>query len=124
MLVLLIAFNVVWNLLASPDVIKQQTQVSQQLALHFDTLPFAFIAAISAALGEEILMRGALQPVFGLALTSAFFALLHTQYWINPGLILVFIIALILGLMRQRQSTSSAIIAHFVYNFMQLILFL
>jgi membrane protease YdiL (CAAX protease family) len=83
-------------------------------------LPAAFWLALTAALSEEILFRGALQPVFGLPLTSVYFALVHMQYALTPAAVIIFVVALGLGWLRQRQSTSSAIIAHFVYNFVQL----
>jgi membrane protease YdiL (CAAX protease family) len=74
------------------------------------------------ALGEEVFFRGALQPVFGLGLTSVFFALLHTQYTLTPASAGIFLVSLGMGWLRQRYSTTAAIFAHFAYNFIQLAL--
>jgi len=38
------------------------------------------LLGLSAGIGEEITLRGALQPKLGLALTSLLFAALHVQY--------------------------------------------
>ena len=85
-------------------------------------LLLGFVLAISSAAGEEILYRGALQPVYGIVLTSIFFALLHLQYTLTPASLLILIVGFALGWVRQRQSTSAAIIAHFVYNFIPFLL--
>lgn len=117
-----VIFSRVWGLFMTENEIKEQMKAAQQLALTFDTLPLALLVSASAAFGEEILMRGALQPMFGLVTTAVFFALLHTQYFVTPGLLLIFLVGLGLGWVRLRYSTSAAIVAHFVYNFIQLLL--
>ncbi len=117
---LLIVLALIWSALVPAEQIEQQSAASQQIALAFNTLPLAFALSLAAAVSEEILFRGALQPVFGLIPTSLFFALVHIQYTLTPATIIIFIVGLGLGLLRQRQSTTSAIIAHFVYNFVQL----
>jgi uncharacterized protein len=68
------------------------------------------------------LFRGALQPVFGLWITSIFFALLHTQYTLTPASLTIVVVALGLGWLRRRYSTAASIVAHFVYNFVLLAL--
>ena len=76
----------------------------------------AVVLGASAGLGEEILLRGAIQPRFGMVLTAALFALLHTQYgfsWIIVGL---FGVGLLLGYERQRFGTTAAILTHAIYN--------
>ncbi len=120
--VIYIFFVVIWQSVTPPEQVIEQTEASQQLAEILSTPLLAFIASLSAAFGEEIFMRGALQPIFGLLPTSIFFALLHTQYLITPGLLLILIISLGFGWLRQRYNTTTAIIAHFVYNFVQLLL--
>jgi membrane protease YdiL (CAAX protease family) len=120
--VAVIAVSMVWALLTSPELLEEQTAASEQIARAFDTLPVALIMSAAIALGEEIFFRGALQPVFGLWLTSIFFALLHTQYTLTPATIVIFIVSLGLGMLRARHSTTAAVIAHFVYNFIQLAL--
>lgn len=120
-LVLLI-LAAIWAVIVSPEQMEQQSAASEQIAQAFSTIPLALLVSASAAISEEILFRGALQPVFGLALSSVFFALVHMQYALTPATIIIFVVSLGLGWLRQRQSTSAAIIAHFVYNFVQLLL--
>lgn len=48
--------------------------------------------------------------------TSLLFALLHSQYGVSFATVAVFGVGLILGLLRQRANTTTAMIAHAVYN--------
>ena len=73
------------------------------------------LLSLSAGIGEEITLRGALQPKLGIALTSLLFAALHVQYsWYGMLSILVF--GLFLGVIRKRSSTTAAILVHTLYN--------
>ncbi len=77
----------------------------------WDTL----MLGLSAGFGEEIAMRGALQPRLGLVLTALLFAALHVQYsWTGMSTIVLF--GLALGLVRQRSSTTTAILIHAIYD--------
>ncbi len=105
-----------WALL-SPDQSELVDSISGELFSGLDTVWEWFILALSAGMGEEILFRGALQPVFGLWFTSLLFAIAHVQYGITPVTLVVFIIGLALGRIRQRTNTSVAIFVHFGYNF-------
>lgn len=118
--VVLIIMATVWAALVPIDEITQQTMASDQIAQAFNTLPLAFLLSLSAALSEEILFRGALQPVLGVTLTSIFFALIHIQYSFTPATLIIFVVGFGLGWLRRRRNTASAIIAHFSYNFIQL----
>ena len=70
---------------------------------------------VSAGVGEEITMRGALQPRLGLKLTSLLFASLHVQYsWF--GVLVIFVLGLVLGVVRARTSTSVVMLAHTVFD--------
>ena len=70
---------------------------------------------VSAGFGEELAMRGALQPRLGLALTALLFAALHVQYsWTGMGTIVLF--GLALGLVRMRSSATTAIAIHAIYD--------
>jgi membrane protease YdiL (CAAX protease family) len=71
---------------------------------------------LAAALGEEAIFRGALQPRFGLVLTSLLFALLHSTYGITLSTAVVFVLGLILGWIRNRHNTTTSMIVHAVYN--------
>ncbi len=111
----------IWMSLASPEMWAEQTAAAEALNSAFATVPLAFILAISAALGEEIWVRGSLQPVFGIFFSSLFFVVLHTQVALTPGVFIIFLISLGLGGVRQRHSTTAAIIAHFIYDFVPLL---
>ncbi len=85
-------------------------------------LTIGFIRAACAGIGEELLYRGALQPIFGLVPTAIYFMLAHGQYFGNIGMVSVLCGGLILGVLRNRQSTVAAIIAHTGYNFILVVL--
>ena len=71
--------------------------------------------ALTAGIGEEITMRGALQPKLGLVLTSLFFAALHIQYsWY--GMALIFALGMVLGLIRKHSNTTTAMAVHALYD--------
>lgn len=112
----------IWTALVSPETFAEQTAASQQLGSAINSLPLVLVVSLSAAIGEEIFFRGALQPIFGLVPTSLFFALVHTQYTLTPASIWIVVVALVFGWLRQRTSTTAAMIAHFVYNFIPLLL--
>jgi uncharacterized protein len=118
----LIIMGEIWARISSPEELAEQSAAAKQIAQSFNTIPLAFALSFAAAVSEEILFRGALQPIFGLIPTSLFFALIHVQYTLTPATLIIFVVGLGLGWVRQRQSTSAAIIAHFVYNFVQLAL--
>ncbi|PJF22836.1 MAG: hypothetical protein CUN56_04005 [Phototrophicales bacterium] len=118
-----IVYGVLINILTAIfPVLDELNAANDNLVLSVTTIPMAILLAASAAIGEEILFRGALQPVFGNWLTSLFFVLLHTQILLTPGIVLLFFVSYGLGWVRQEQSTTAAIIAHFVYNFAQLLI--
>jgi len=112
--------SVLWQVLTPPDVIERQTQVSGLIASSITTLTLAFLVAFTAAVGEEIAFRGALQPVFGILPTTVVFALAHLQYTLTPATVVIVVVSVALGLLRKRYNTSIAIFAHFVYNFVPL----
>ncbi len=76
----------------------------------------ALAIGISAGVGEELLLRGALQPRFGIVLTSVLFALLHTQYGFSWTVVGLFGVGVLLGIERKRYGTTAAIITHALYN--------
>ena len=101
----------------NPEQAELLDELNSLLLSNMDTVWEWFLLAMAAGVGEEILFRGALQPVFGLWATSLLFALAHVQYGLTPVTILVFGIGLVLGLVRRRTNTSIAIFVHFGYNF-------
>jgi membrane protease YdiL (CAAX protease family) len=92
-------------------------RLTEQLLGSLFTTPLGILTiGLSAGLGEETLFRGAVQPRFGLVLTSIFFALIHSQYGITLSTLVVLLLGLVLGWQRLRYNTSTAMITHAVYN--------
>ena len=77
----------------------------------------AVVIGVTAGVGEELVVRGALQPRLGILLSNLFFASLHAFQYGFDGLLSVFIIGLILGLVRARSNTTTSAIVHGVYDF-------
>ncbi len=71
---------------------------------------------LAAALGEETLFRGAVQPRFGIIVTALLFALVHSNYGITISTLIVFVLGLLLGHLRNRHNTTTAMVMHAVYN--------
>jgi uncharacterized protein len=73
------------------------------------------VLGLSAGIGEEVTMRGALQPKLGLIGTSLLFSSFHVQYsWF--GMTVIFLLGLMLGLVRKRANTSVAMAIHALYD--------
>lgn len=106
----------IWAVL-DPEQASQLGNINEALLAGFDSLGEWFVLAVASGIGEEMLFRGALQPVFGLPLTSILFAVVHIQYGLTPITIAVFFLGLILGIVRHYTNTSVAIFVHFGYNF-------
>lgn len=123
-LALIVVFAFVRPLFVSPDTIAEEAAVSAAIASQYPTLPTAFVLSVLVAVGEEIFFRGALQPVFGVMLSSGLFVILHIQYTQSIAIVVLLLFTLMLAWLRQRFSTMAAIIAHFVYNFAQLSLWI
>ena len=117
-----LVLGLIWSLLVPPEQFADQTAASQQMTIAIGSMASALIVSLLVAVGEEIFFRGALQPIFGLWITSIFFTLLHIQYTLTPASVAILILALVLGVLRQRFNTTVAIITHFTFNFIQLAL--
>ncbi len=77
---------------------------------------------LAASLGEETIFRGAMQPRFGRLLTALIFALLHSNYGLSTVTLIIFFVGLLLGYVRDRYSTTTAMVTHATYNSAQGIL--
>ena len=91
-------------------------------ALTAPPLPIMVLMMLLIAAGEELFFRGALQPVFGNLPVSLFFAIMHTQTLFSPLILVLLVVSLLLGWLRDHHSTTAAIIAHFCYNLIQLLI--
>lgn len=98
---------------ADPDVGRLTEQLVGPLMM---SVPGILTLGLAAALGEESIFRGALLPRFGLVLSTMLFALLHSQYGVSFSTLIVLLVGLVLGVLRQRYNTSTAMIAHATYN--------
>jgi CAAX amino terminal protease family. len=82
----------------------------------------ALVIGVTAGLGEELAIRGVLQPRLGIFLSNLFFVSLHAFQYHWDGLLVVFVVGLICGLVRKRTNTTTAAIVHGVYNFVLVML--
>jgi hypothetical protein len=76
----------------------------------------AILVGVALALGEETLLRGAVQPYFGIAITALLSATLQVQYGLSPILVYLFLLSVGLGLLRRRFGTTASFLAHALYN--------
>lgn len=81
----------------------------------------ALVIGVTAGLGEELAVRGVLQPRLGILLSNLFFTSLHAFQYNWDALIVVFVVGTVLGLIRRRFNTSTSAITHGVYNFILII---
>lgn len=121
LLVGLVILGMVWVMLVPEELYEEQTQASEALSRSVTSIGLAVLLAATAAVGEEIAFRGALQPVLGLWPTAVVFALTHTQYALTPAWLIIFGVAIAFGWVRQRYNTTVAILTHFWYNLIQLL---
>lgn len=99
-----------------PDFDNEIQQTTKEITSNVNNLAGAVFFGLGAGASEETLLRGAIQPRYGIWVTSLLFALLHSQYGISFVLAGVFCMGLILGLLRSRINTTAAILTHAVFN--------
>jgi membrane protease YdiL (CAAX protease family) len=89
-----------------------------------ELLKFAFsplgavVIGITAGLGEELAVRGVLQPRLGILLSNLFFTGLHAFQYNWDSLLIVFTVGMVLGVIRKRTNTTTSAITHGVYDFL------
>ncbi len=99
-----------------PDFNDEINQATQGITDSVSSPIGAVFFGLGAGISEELLLRGAIQPRYGLILTSILFALLHNQYGISFVLAGVFTMGVILGLERKYFGTTAAVITHAIFN--------
>jgi hypothetical protein len=111
------------SLLLSPEssVLETQEDPTVQI-LGSITILSALLFALGAGIGEEILFRGAIQPRFGIILTSIIFAVMHIQYLDIISMSTLFLISVSLGYERKITNTTAAIITHTLYDLILLLM--
>ncbi len=77
----------------------------------------AVAIGVSAGLGEELFARGVLQPRLGILLSNLLFTAMHALQYNWDGLLSVFIIGMILGVIRKYSNTTTSAIVHGTYDF-------
>ncbi|BBM83643.1 CPBP family intramembrane glutamic endopeptidase [Candidatus Uabimicrobium amorphum] len=102
----------------------KNTEVELKKVIGDLTLREMVIIGVCSGIGEEVLFRGALQPMFGLVWTSLFFGMLHfpvnKQFLFYP--IFATIMGFILGYLTiiNHGCITSAIVAHAFVNMVNL----
>ncbi len=89
--------------------------LNQQLLQQLPGVGGVVIMGLATGIGEELLFRGALQPIAGLWLTSLLFAFSHIQY-LNPSILVIFLLGVVLGYTRKKWGLNAAIWTHAMYN--------
>jgi uncharacterized protein len=119
------AMTSILSAITPPEVFEQQYAAVEVVNAPLSaSILIALLSAIIYGTTEEILYRGAIQPIFGLIPTVILFTLTHLQYLFTPAMLIIFIVGLALGLLRQRLSTTAAIVAHIVYNVLPFVVLL
>ena len=112
-------FSIAGSLLTQwlqPDYVDRLEDTLNDMMTGIDNPAGALLLGLSTGIGEEVLFRGAIQPRYGIVLSSLFWSLLHVQYeltWVVAG---IFAMGIMLGLLRKYVGTTAAMITHAVYN--------
>lgn len=131
----LVVFSFSYDYLWSLYTHQQGTDLATKLAVYNSgtfsvvggadkSLILALATAIFAGVGEETLIRGALQPVFGIFPAAVLHGILHAQF--NHAPIFIVQVALwscVMGLVRKYTNTTTTIIGHAGFNFLTTFLF-
>lgn len=115
LIVLQTVLGALWMRVA-PDSVEEINRLSKLLLGEFFNPWGALVLGLSAGISEELVFRGALQPRFGLLVTSGLFAMVHSQYLFSFALVIVFLLGLVLGIVRNRVNTTASILTHALYN--------
>ncbi len=121
LMVLAIGTGLLWKQV-DPNGMKDVDSIMSALMNDVKGVNGALAIGITAGIGEELFFRGAYQKRMGILLTALLFASFHTQYFISIATLLVFVIGLVLGVLRQRTSLTICILVHFSYNFISVLL--
>lgn len=105
-----------------PELFDDLEQVTDDMTRGNQNVAGAALIGLSAGIGEEAMFRGAMQPRFGIALTSIAFALFHApQYGLSLIILALFAVSVVLGLERKYFGTTASMVTHALYNFMAVV---
>jgi uncharacterized protein len=82
----------------------------------------AVVIGVTAGLGEELAVRGVLQPRLGIFLSNLLFTALHAFQYNADALLSVFVFGLILGAIRKYSNTTTSALVHGLYDFTAVLL--
>jgi membrane protease YdiL (CAAX protease family) len=82
----------------------------------------AVVIGLTAGLGEELGVRGVLQPRLGILMSNLFFTAMHGFQYQLEALISVFLLGLAFGVLRLRTNTTTSAIAHGTFDAIQIML--
>ncbi|MEZ4487591.1 MAG: CPBP family intramembrane glutamic endopeptidase [Cyanobacteriota/Melainabacteria group bacterium] len=125
-------FDLAWSLythgLADQDLATKLSQYNSgtfSVADGFGMSVFiALCTAIFAGVGEETLIRGALQPAIGILPAAILHGILHAQFAHAPIFIIqVALWSMVMGIARRFTNTTTTIIGHAGFNFVTTFLF-
>lgn len=119
LLVLILLAALIWALGGEEAVPKEAPALIPWIA----ALPIGVRLALSASAGfaEELFFRGFLQPRAGIAFSTVLFVLAHASYGQPLMLVGVTLLSLAFaGLVRWRQNIWAAVVAHAVFDVLQL----
>ena len=85
----------------------------------FESIWGILTIGLAAAWGEETIFRGAMQPKFGRILTAILFAVVHGNYGFSIVTVAIFFVGYILGIIRDRYSTTTSMVTHATFNSVQ-----
>ena len=114
-----IAIGWLWDLFGWPPT---DTESFEELMAYSLTPLGAGVIGVTAGLGEEVAVRGVLQPRLGILLSNLFFTALHALQYNFDALLSVFLAGLVLGWVRRRTSTSISAVVHGFYDFLLIML--
>ena len=123
MVVVFIAINAaifwLWDRFGWP---VTDTETFEELMAYSLTPLGAVVIGVTAGLGEEVAVRGVLQPRLGLLLSNLFFTALHALQYNFDALLSVFLAGLVLGWVRRRTNTTVSAVVHGFYDFLLIML--
>jgi membrane protease YdiL (CAAX protease family) len=76
----------------------------------------AFLVALSAGLGEEVVFRGVLQPRLGILLPAVMFTSVHALQYNFDALLQVLILGMTFGVIRKYTNTTTCVLIHGGYD--------
>jgi membrane protease YdiL (CAAX protease family) len=104
-----------WGALGWPTT---NLQLFQRLLAHFMSPVGAVVIGVVAGIGEELAVRGVLQPRLGIWLSNLAFTLAHAFQYNWDVLLIVFGLGMVFGVLRQRTNTTICALVHGSYNFL------